>query len=79
MLTALACSRAPLPLLPPPLAARAVQWLGDFTHATVRGSGHMVPTHKPYSAFLLLQNWLSGAGWPSLPAATEPRKSLWRA
>jgi hypothetical protein len=37
----------------------------------------MVPTHKPYSAFLLLQNWLQKS-WPSLPPAT-PRKSLWTA
>ena len=60
------------------VAGQVVQWEGGFTHATIRGSGHMVPTHKPYSAFLLLQNWLGGAGWPSLPPAA-PRKSLWTA
>jgi hypothetical protein len=34
-----------------------------------------VPTHKPFSAFLLLQNWMKGF-WPSLPPG-ERRRELW--
>ena len=60
------------------VAGQVIQWQGGFTHATVRGSGHMVPTHRPFSAFLLLQNFLTGA-WPSLPPAAPRRDQLWTA
>ena len=48
------------------VAGSIVQWEGSFSHATIRGSGHMVPGFKPYSAYLLLQNFLQGE-WPPLP------------
>ena len=47
------------------------QWEGGFTHATIRGSGHMVPGYKPYPAFLLLQTFLTDNEWPALPPANE--------
>ena len=39
-------------------AGSIVQWEGDFSHATIRGSGHMVPGFKPYPAYLLLKNFM---------------------
>lgn len=33
---------------------------GNFTFATVRGSGHMVPEDKPMEAYYLLSRWLDG-------------------
>jgi hypothetical protein len=61
------------------VAGQVIQWQGGFTHATVRGSGHMVPNNKGYSAFLMLQNFLLGIGWPSLPPAAPRRDQLWTA
>ena len=56
------------------VAGSIVQWEGDFKHVTVRGSGHMVPGYKPYSAFLMLRNWLSQAPWPALPEAPPAKR-----
>ena len=52
------------------VAGSVVQWEGGITFASIRGSGHMVPTFKPYSAWLMLNNFLSNSStWPGLPPA----------
>jgi hypothetical protein len=59
------------------VAGQIVQWAGNISHATVRGSGHQVPAFKPYSAYLLLQNFLSDAGtsaWPALPPSAAGQR-----
>lgn len=87
------------------VAGQVVQFDGDFTFVTIRGSGHMVspvttypahaawtlppnltplprnlnlpekvPTYRPFSAYLMLQNFLSDAGWPSQPPAQTQKK-----
>ena len=33
---------------------------GDFTFATVRGAGHMVPQTQPAAALVLFQRFLAG-------------------
>jgi serine carboxypeptidase-like clade I len=52
------------------VAGMVRQWQG-LTHATVRGSGHMLPTYKPYSAFLMIKNWMSGDNWPALTSVDD--------
>ena len=32
---------------------------GDFSYATIRGSGHMVPEYKPESAFVMLKSFIA--------------------
>jgi len=32
----------------------------DFTFATVRFAGHMVPTYTPDAAFTMISRWISG-------------------
>ena len=58
------------------VAGQIVQWEGNISHATVRGSGHMVPGFKPYSAYLLLQNFLSDEqdAWPALPPSAPGQR-----
>jgi hypothetical protein len=48
------------------IVAGMVRQFEGLTHATVRGSGHMVPTYRPYSAYLMIKNWIGGNNWPSL-------------
>jgi serine carboxypeptidase-like clade 1 len=37
-------------------------WLsGQFTFATVKGSGHTVPAYKPKQALTFFQRWLAGS------------------
>ena len=49
------------------VAGAVVQWQGDVTLATIRGSGHMVPAYKPYSAWLMMHTFVTGGSWPGLP------------
>ncbi len=63
---------------PEVVAGQVLQWEGNITEITVRGSGHMVPGFKPYSALLMLQNFLSDAGpsaWPALPPSAPGQRS----
>ena len=48
------------------VAGSVVQWEGDITLATIRGSGHMVPTFKPYSAWLMMHTFVTNGSWPAL-------------
>lgn len=62
---------------PEVVAGQVIQWAGNITEITVRGSGHMVPGFKPYSALLMMQNFLSDAGvsaWPALPPSAPAQR-----
>lgn len=37
---------------------------GNFTYASVRGAGHMVPQTQPIAALTLFQTWITGQQWP---------------
>lgn len=39
---------------------------GDFSFATIRGSGHMVPEYKPEAGFVLIKTFLEGGELPRL-------------
>ncbi len=39
---------------------------GDITFATVRASGHLVPTYQPARALTLIKNFLDGTPLPDL-------------
>lgn len=41
------------------------EYEGGLTFATVRGAGHMVPTHQPGRALSLVSHFLSGTPPPN--------------
>ena len=45
------------------VAGYITQYEHDFSFATVKGAGHMVPQFKPRQAFVMLQNFLANKGW----------------
>lgn len=59
------------------VAGNVVQYGGNVTtFVTVRGAGHMIPAHKPYSAYLMMKTWLESGSWPALPRAEPPSGAL---
>lgn len=58
------------------VAGMVVQWEGNITHATIRGGGHMIPTYKPYSAYLMIKRFLEWDEWPALPPTSASEKFL---
>lgn len=54
------------------IVAGMVRQFEGLTHATIRGAGHMLPTYRPFSAYLMIKNWISGNNWPALtPSEVE--------
>ena len=55
-----------------------VRWKNGFDFVTIRGSGHMVPRFKPYSAYLMMKRWINDETWPGLApqSPSSPSKSL---
>jgi len=41
-----------------------IEYFGDFSFLTIRGSGHMVPEFKPEAALSFLTNWLASKDFP---------------
>jgi hypothetical protein len=59
------------------VAGEIVRWKNGFDLVTIRGSGHMVPRFKPYSAYLMMKHWIGGEAWPGLPAThTSSNRSI---
>jgi len=41
-----------------------IEYEGDFSYLTIRGSGHMVPEYKPEASFSFISNWLDNKDFP---------------
>lgn len=49
---------------------------GNWTYATIRGSGHMVPEYKPAAGLALISAFLEGRPLPEYqPTAGNPRRA----
>jgi len=46
------------------IAGYLIQYSGNFTYLTIRGSGHMVPEYKPIAAITMLKAFLFGSEYP---------------
>ena len=44
------------------LTTNVIKYANNFTFATVRGAGHMVPETRPEAALTMLKNHIFGAG-----------------
>jgi len=42
-----------------------IEYDGDFSFLTIRGSGHMVPEFKPQASLVFLSSWLRGQDFPT--------------
>lgn len=48
----------------------------NFTFATVKGAGHMVPQYQPQRALDLFSRWIGVADAPALPTATTSTREV---
>merc|ERR1712070_246148 len=46
------------------MGGSVTSYKGDFSFVTIRGSGHMVPTYKPESAFIMMQSFIGDKSLP---------------